>query len=102
LEKRLEAKSASKNPKPPVPTTMKPNVPKKSQAPMIPVTSKPSRPSQAGIKFNERAEVMEVEKTKRLSISSGTSDSSADSSSSGSSSASSSMIDDDNEKVTRI
>jgi hypothetical protein len=102
LEKRLEAKAKPDSSKPPqykskyTPTAKTvPSVPKKKPAPHIPAPS--------SIKFNERAEVMEVEKTKRLSISSGTSDSSTDSSSSsGSSLSSGDSVIDDNEKVTRI
>lgn len=102
LEKRLEAKKQSENSQPQLNSKYKTksvgktvqNIAKKKPAPNIPAPS--------GIKFNERAEVMEVEKTKRLSISSGTSDSSEDSSSSGSSSSSVDSVIDDSEKVTRI
>jgi len=102
LEKRLEAKKKPENSQPQQDSKYRTkyagktvqNISKKKPAPNIPAPS--------SIKFNERAEVMEVEKTKRLSISSGTSDSSEDSSSSGSSSSSVDSVIDDNERVTRI
>jgi len=102
LEKRLEARKQPENSQPQLNSKYQTksmgktvqNISKKKPAPNIPAPS--------GIKFNERAEVMEVEKTKRLSISSGTSDSSEDSSSSGSSSSSVDSVIDDSEKVTRI
>jgi len=102
LEKRLEAKKKPEDSQPQQDSKYRTkytgktvqNISKKKPAPNIPAPS--------SIKFNERAEVMEVEKTKRLSISSGTSDSSEDSSSSGSSSSSVDSVIDDNEKVTRI
>eukprot|EP00092_Neocalanus_flemingeri_P056464 GFUD01066951.1.p1 GENE.GFUD01066951.1~~GFUD01066951.1.p1 ORF type:complete len:110 (+),score=41.95 GFUD01066951.1:3-332(+) len=102
LEKRLETKGKPENPRPQHTQNTKQAGTKKSSAPMVPIAPKPAKPSQGGIKFNERAEVMEVEKTKRLSISSGTSDSSADSSSSGSSISSGYSAANDDEKVTRI
>ena len=68
LEKRLEEKKNktsrqfdSNNRKAPI-------VKRKSPAPSVPTAPKPGRPSQSSIKFNERAEVVEVEKTKRNSV----------------------------------
>ena len=68
LEKRLEAKKKPENSQPQQDSKYRTkyegktvqNISKKKPAPNIPAPS--------SIKFNERAEVMEVEKTKRLSI----------------------------------
>ena len=67
LEKRLEAKNRVDGSKSQLNGNYQQktksavqNTPKKKPAPTIPAPS--------SIKFNERAEVMEVEKTKRLSI----------------------------------
>ena len=76
LEKRLEAKGKMESTRPTLyensksnqSRNAKPPVTKKSQAPKLPAGPKPARPSQSGINFNERAEVIEVEKTKRQSI----------------------------------
>ena len=68
MEKRLESKAKPESSRAQRSSNTKPPVAKKSNAPTVPVAPKPTKPSQAGIKFNERAEVMEVEKTKRLSI----------------------------------
>merc|ERR1711892_1180762 len=101
LEKRLESKAKPSSSKPQQASSYKSSYTNNTQVPAKKKAA-PNVPPPSSIKFNERAEVMEVEKTKRLSISSGTSDSSADSSSSGSSSSSGDSALDDNEKVTRI